>query len=377
MKSEIDTPALIVDLDVMERNIKDMARCARDAGVKLRPMTKTHKCPAISALQIAHGASGIQVAKLSEGEVMEAAGIRDLFISNEIIGAPKIERLIKLARRANVRAGIDSVEGARAMNEAALNAGVTLNVRIDVDTGLGRTGTLPGEPTLRLAREVSRMKGLHLEGIFTHEGIVYTATSRQMLEDLSVKAAKDMVDTAEMMREQGIPCEEVSLGSTNGAKITAKVPGVTEIRPGAYVFYDVMQWRWYGVCRMEDCAATAITTIISRPSSDRAICDAGDKSAGPDAAGFGTFRPPNVQPVMAVVKTLDGKVVDDAFFDSTIGEEYGLMKLSGSFQPKIGEKYELIPVHVCGLIMLHDQLTGVRGGEVECVWPISARGKFT
>jgi D-serine deaminase-like pyridoxal phosphate-dependent protein len=386
-KEELDTPALIVDLDILKRNITDMADFARAAGVKLRPMTKTHKCPAIAHLQLEAGATGIQVAKLSEGEVMEAAGIKDIFISNQIVGAQKINRLLRLARRAKIRIAVDSAENAREISKFAEAKGMRIDTLLDIDTGIKRTGVLPGKPALELANEVAKLPGLNLIGVYTHEGIVYRAKNKEELHEIATRAAHDMVETAELLRDNGVDIQEVSLGSTPGAKIVAKVKGVTEIRPGAYVFNDTQQYG-LGVCTEEDFAATVLTTIISVPADDRAICDAGSKAAGPDSCTFGAFTPPNTPPVEArrkdpttglgLVRTLDGEILWDIVFDSKIGEEYGLLRGERCRKLfKVGDKVEIIPIHCCGTVFLYDEIIGIRDNEVEAIWPISARGKVS
>jgi len=386
-KEEVDTPALIVDLEVLQKNIRDMAEFAKDARVKLRPMTKTHKCPAISHLQLEAGAAGIHVAKLSEGEVMEAAGIKDIFISNQVVGAQKIDRLLRLARRAKIRIAVDSVENAREISSLAEARGMKIDTLLDIDTGIKRTGVFPRGPALELAREVVKLPGLNLMGIYTHEGVVYRARNKEELQEVATRSARDMVETADLLRKNGIGIEEVSLGSTPGAKITAKVKGVTEIRPGAYVFNDTQQYG-LGICTEKDFAATVLMTVISVPAEDRAICDAGSKAAGPDSCTFGTFTPPNTPPIEArkkdpttglgLIRTLDGEILWDVIFDSKVGEEYGLLRSKRCRELfKVGDKVELIPIHCCGTVFLYDEIVGIRNDEVEVIWPISARGKVS
>lgn len=382
-KEEVDTPALIVNLEVLQKNIRDMAEFAKSAGVKLRPMTKTHKCPAISHLQLEAGATGIQVAKLSEGEVMEAAGVKNIFISNQVVGAQKIDRLLRLARRAKIRIAVDSVENAREISELAEARGMKIDTLLDIDTGIKRTGVLPKEPALELAKEVVKLSGLNLMGIYTHEGVVYRARSKEKLQEIGTRAARDMVETADLLRENGIGIEEVSLGSTPGAKITAKVKGVTEIRPGAYVFNDMQQLA-LGVYGEKDLALSLLTTVISVPTNDRAICDAGSKAAGPDSCAFGAFTPLGVMPRieqvsrLGLVRTLDGEILRDVIFDSRIGEEYGLLQAKNCHELfKVGDKIEIIPLHCCGMVFLHNEIVGIRNDEVEVIWPISARGKVS
>jgi len=382
-KEEVDTPSLIVNLEILQKNIVRMAEFAKTAGVKLRPMTKTHKCPAISHLQLKAGATGIQVAKLSEGEVMEAAGIKDIFISNQVVGTQKIDRLLRLARKAKIRIAVDGIENAGEISQLAEARGMKIDTLLDIDTGIKRTGVLPRGPALEPAKEIVKLPGLNLMGIYTHEGVVYRARSKEELQEIATRAARDMVETADSLRENGIGIEEVSLGSTPGAKITAKVKGVTEIRPGAYVFNDMQQLS-LGVCSEEDLALSLLTSVISIPADDRAICDAGSKAAGPDSCTFGAFTPSSVRPKidqvsrLGLVRTLDGEILRDVIFDSRIGEEYGLLQAKNCHELfKVGDKIEIIPLHCCGMVFLHDEIVGIRDDGVEVIWPISARGKVS
>ena len=380
-KKNLDTPCLTVDLDIMERNIRDMAQCAKNAGVILRPMIKTHKCPAIAHLQLEAPATvGIQTAKVGEAEVMEAAGIKGIFISNEIISESKVERLINLAKRGKISTSVDSVEGAKGLNAVARRHSLKLDVLIHVDTGNRRSGLLPGEPILKLAQEVIKLQNLSLKGIWTHEGHNYTGRTPEEVVSITEKAGEDMVETKKLLEKQlGMEVYN-SVGSTPGAKPLAKMPGIDEIRPGAYIFYDESQVSM-GVCERKDFALTILTTVFSRPSPDRAVCDAGSKGYYPPGEWLAFTReglqvdwplPPTGG---GVVRGLDGEVYEDVVFHRW-GEEYGMLKLYDPTRDlKIGDLIEIIPYHVCSTVNLYDELIGVRNGEVEAMWPIWARGK--
>lgn len=202
----LDTPALVVDLDRLEANIARWAAFAREAGVKLRPHAKTHKCVEIARRQIAAGAVGLTLAKIGEAEVMARAGVRDVFLAYEVVGGPKLPRLLSLARDVSVRVGVDSPEVAEPLAEAAARAGATLDVVLEVDTGLGRCGVAPGEPLLALARRVARLRGLRIAGIFTYRGY------RPDPEAAGREEGEIMVREAERLRKAGIPVDEVSVG---------------------------------------------------------------------------------------------------------------------------------------------------------------------
>ena len=276
IKEDLDTPAAIIDLDKMERNIAEMAEVMRQAGVKLRPHTKTHKTPAIAHRQLRAGAVGITVAKTGEAEVMAAGGIEDIFIAYPIIGASKWERLSMLNRQIRLRVSVDSIVGAQGMSDCFVRRGERIEVLMKVDTGLQRTGVLPGEPALRFARALSGMKGIHLAGIFTHEGHISRVALDQRKERIEEVGAM-MRETAERLRREGLEIEEVSLGSTPTARIACKLEGVTEERPGTYVYNDC-NTVVIGVVPPERCAVTVLCTVVSTPAPERAILDGGTKA---------------------------------------------------------------------------------------------------
>ncbi len=357
---DLDTPALVVDLDLLERNIARMAEIARDGGKSLRPHTKTHKTPEIAQLQVDSGASGLTVAKLGEAEVYAERGFTDIFIANEIVGAPKIERLVALAERCRVIVGVDSKEVARPISEAARARGLRVPVRIEIDTGLGRAGVRNQADAVELGKRISESAGLELEGIFTHEGYAYKVdeTARP---GLCAGWAKDMQGLREDLESVGLPIQSVSVGSTPTAPIMARQKGITELRPGVYVFGDVMQ-TGMGM-KLADCALSVLATVVSRPDSATAIVDAGTKALSGDRAAEGSKH---------------GTVIghEDVSFDWS-SEEHGHLDISQSrWQAAVGEKLRTIPYHACATVNMHDEIYAVRGETVEAVWKVAARGKL-
>ena len=276
-KKQLETPVLVVDLDKLENNIKKMADLSRQAGVRLRPHVKTHKTPAIAHKQLEAGAKGITVAKLGEAEVMAAAGIKDILIAYQIIGEKKIKRLLNLASYSKVKVAVDSAEGALPLSNAFYSAGKILDVFIEIDTGLGRCGALPMQPALNLAKKILELPGLKLKGLFTHEGHVTQVNSLDEAKNIAYQTQRSIVDTANLFQEVGIKLEEISVGSTPSIKVYGVAPGVTEIRPGTYVFYDASGVS-IGIVDEGECAATVLVTVISRPKPDKAIIDAGSKA---------------------------------------------------------------------------------------------------
>ncbi len=275
----VDTPALLIDLDVMERNIAAMASAAAEAGVRLRPHTKTHKCPEIARMQVDAGAAGITVAKLGEAEVMADAGLDDILVAYPIVGDAKLARLRALRDRARVRVSLDSAEVAGGVGSIG-SAGDPVEILVEVDTGHHRMGRPPGEPTAELVTEVARIEGVEVVGLISHGGHAYRAAGEE-LEAVARREAEDLAATAEACVRAGVEIREISVGATPTAAWVSGLAGVTESRPGTYVFQDVQQMR-LGVAREPDCAATVLATVVSRPWEDRFVLDAGSKSLSSD-----------------------------------------------------------------------------------------------
>lgn len=357
---DIDTPALLVDLDRLEANIARMSELAGKYGVNLRPHTKTHKCPEISQMQLAAGAAGITCAKLGEAEVMAAAGIDDILIANEIIGEPKFKRLIELNRNVKLCVAVDSRVGARMLNDALQAAGQTLDVVLEINCGQNRAGVLPGEQALDLARDIVPLPHLRLRGLMTHGGHSYHAKTEAEVKTIGIHEGTVMVETAELLRQNDIPVETVSVGSTPTAKYCASVDGVTEIRPGTYVFNDLTQTNLFA-CTLEECALSVLATVTSHPAAERVIVDAGKKALTSDEAvrhgshdGFG------------YIAEKDAPL-------ARLSEEHGVIESDADFA--IGEKVRIIPNHVCVVVNMFDEMAGIRNGQVENMFRIAGRGK--
>lgn len=362
MFPELDTPALLIDLDIMERNLREMAEAARAGGKKLRPHTKTHKSPWVAHRQLKHGATGITVAKLGEAEVMADAGIEDILIAYPIYGEAKLERLGRLIKRCReVRVSTDSVEVAEGYARLGRALGRDVQAYLEVDTGLGRCGHAPGEETRRVAREMAALTGVRLIGVMTHAGHGYTA-DRAARERVAREEGEMLVATARELRDQdGIEVREISTGSTPTARPGARVPGVTEIRPGTYVFNDAGQLA-IETATLETCAASILVTVVGRPAADRAIVDGGSKVFTSDMrAGAQTHGVVIGRPDLELFK---------------LSEEHGWMRLTDPGRElKIGERLRIIPNHICPCVNLQDEIYGTRAGEVEQVIPVLARGK--
>jgi D-serine deaminase-like pyridoxal phosphate-dependent protein len=361
-----DTPYLSIDGAKMQRNILKMSEMARMNGVALRPHVKTHKVPTIARKQIEAGAVGITVAKVSEAEVMADGGVSDIFVAYPLVTEVKIRRAISLKKnkRARLIVGVDSLEGARRLSAVANAEDQVLEVRLEVDTGLRRTG-IPYEGATALARSIESLSNLKLTGIYTYRGAVLDGKQTSELEEAGEEEGRLMASLADKMREQGIRVDDVSLGSTPTAEYSAKVEGVTEVRPGTYVFYDRMQVR-LGACSQEECAAEVVATVVSRPSRNLAVIDGGSKT-------FATDVQPGGQPLNLVGF---GEVVGrpEAVLER-LTEEHGMISLDRESDLRVGDTIRIIPNHVCSTVNLHDvvYLTDEDGNLEEV--PVAARGK--
>jgi D-serine deaminase-like pyridoxal phosphate-dependent protein len=356
---DLSTPSVLVDLDILERNVARMAARAREAGVRLRPHAKTHKCPEIARVQRAAGAWGLSVAKVGEAEVFADAGFDDLFVAFPVVGEDKGRRLLALADRSRVAVGVDSVEGAATLAGPFHGAGRTLDVLLKVDVGYGRVGVTPAR-ALEVARGVSGLRGLRLRGVFTHAGHGYLAETKGAVDEIAHLEGERLAAAAYGLRDAGFLVEEVSVGSTPTAPEAMRVAGVTECRPGNYVFHDATQVA-LGTCGLEDCALTILATVVSVPAPDRAVVDAGSKTLSSDS----------LRPLAGGY----GQVLGRASRIEKLSEEHGAIAVVAGESFRVGERVRILPNHSCVVANLHDRLVGVSGDQVEAVLNVSARGR--
>jgi D-serine deaminase-like pyridoxal phosphate-dependent protein len=329
---DLDTPALYVDVDVMENNIARMQERCREWGVDLRPHVKTHKIPEIARMQLDAGAIGITVAKLGEAEVLPGD---DVLVAYPLVEA-KLPRLRELAKTRRVRVAVDSVEVARGL------AGIQTLVEIDV--GVGRTGAQSPAQTVEIARACSDF-----------QGIFYWPS---WLDDAGFRAASIKVDAVlDALSAEGFETKIVSGGSTPGAAKTPLIPQTTEIRPGTYVFYDANSIE-LKACVEADCALRVLTTVVSTAVPGQCVIDAGSKTLSSDqTVGTGTF----------------GHFVGRQWTVRKLNEEHGYVEIDGP--ARIGEKVWLVPSHVCPTVNLHDEVWYGRDGRVDGSWKVAARGR--
>ncbi len=359
--SELDTPAVVVDLDVMERNLARMALYCRERGLSLRPHAKTHKIPELAQRQIESGAIGITVAKLGEAEVMVEAGVRDVLIAYPIAHPSKAHRLARLAERARIAVALDSEEALRTVADEVRGKGKKLGVLVEIDVGLRRCGVANEQEALTLARRISEPEGLEFRGLMFYPGhLMVEAKDRT---DLLAQVNPRLDRILETFGAAGIPLAVVSGGSTPTAFQSHLFHGVTEIRPGTYIFNDRNTLE-LGDVLLTDCALSVIVSVVSTAVRGRAIVDGGSKTYSSDRlltgerCGFGLI-----------------KEDPEAIFE-TMSEEHGHLDISHSTRGyRVGDRLTILPNHVCATINMHDEIYGIRGQEVETVWRVAARGK--
>jgi D-serine deaminase-like pyridoxal phosphate-dependent protein len=360
--SEIETPALLVDLDRMERNLARVAGYAKEHGLRLRPHSKTHKSIRIGRRQLESGAVGLTVAKVSEAEIMLEASPAGLLVAYPIVGRAKLERLMGVARKVRITVAIDSLIAAQQLSEAAHAVQVEIGVLAEFDAGLGRVGVAPGPALIELAEAIRRLPNLSFEGITFYPGHIKDLgeSGLRALEQLSKLTGAISAD----FRRAGIPLQIVSGGSTPTLYHSHRIEGLTEIRPGTYLYNDV-NTVLSGGCGLEDCAATILATVVSTARAGHMIIDGGSKT-------FSSDRP------VAGPDVTFGRVVEapGARFHK-MNEEHGFIDLAGAGREfALGDRVRVIPNHICVAVNLHEQAYGMRGDRVEEIWKIDARGKL-
>jgi D-serine deaminase-like pyridoxal phosphate-dependent protein len=346
--SELDTPVVTIDLDIVERNIATTERYFAEHKIRSRPHIKTHKLPILAHKQIAAGACGITVQKLGEAEVMAAAGIDDILVTYNILGPQKLERLTRLCRQAKMAVIADSETTIAGLSGAASADGVTIRVLVEMDTGGNRVGVQTPAEAVRLAETIARSPGLEFGGLMTYP--------------TSDRARTTFEETIQLLERVGLQAETRSGGgSPNRFRAHEWAPTVNEHRAGTYIYNDATLVLG-GNATWDDCAMRILATVVSRPTADRAIIDGGSKTFTNDhpcAEGYGHF----LEYPEAVM--------------SAQSEEHGHVDISKcSRKPEVGERVTVIPRHACGTTNLHDEVVAHRGGRVEAIWPVLARGKI-
>lgn len=345
---DLDTPAVLIDLDLAEANLRRAQSYADAHGLKLRPHIKTHKIPEFARLQVELGAGGITCQKLGEAEVMADAGIDDILLTFNLLGRAKLQRLVALARRIRLSVTLDNAVVASELDAAMREAGLVLPVLIECDTGAERCGVQTPEEAVELARLVGGLNGLRLEGLMT-----YPARGQVAVTDAWLTEAVTRLATA------GIEPRVVSTGGTPDLFRAHEVKAATEHRPGTYIYHDRDQAR--ASLGLDACAMRILATVVSRPTDGRAILDAGSKTLSSDLNGLEGYGLITEYPQAVLAR---------------FSEEHGHVDCSASnARPRIGERVTVIPNHACAVTNLHDVVYGVRGDRVERVLEVAARGR--
>ena len=360
----LDTPALLIDLDIVGRNLKGMQKKAEKYGVALRPHIKTHKIPELAQHQMRLGAIGVTVAKVSEAAVMAEGGIKDILIANQIVTEKKLNRLAALSKEVKISVGLDSIPAAEKLSSVFAASGLTIEYLMEINSGLNRCGVLPGRDAVELYQAIKVLPSLRFKGIFTHAGQVYAAGSLSEVVEISRHESKIMVETARALEEAGTSVDIVSVGSTPTMKVWQGREGVNEIRPGNYIFHDGIQIS-LGVATLEECALSIVATVISRPTKERAVIDGGSKAFSSDRGAHGKEMAPCFGLVLGKKATL-----------ARLSEEHGIMSLDPDEDLEIGDRVRLIPNHACAVVNLCDWAYGIRNGKVVEKFKIAARGKI-
>jgi len=348
---ELDTPVVLIDLDRVEANLKRAQDYADANGIKLRPHIKTHKLPQFTKRQMELGAIGITCQKIGEAEVMADAGVTDILLPYNILGEPKLKRLLALAKRTDLKVTADSTITIEGYSRTFAGTGITLPVLVECDTGGGRVGVQTPEAALALAQHIADSEGLRFAGLMTYPAKGLAAQANAWLEC-----------TTALLTDAGLSPEIVSTGGTPDIWRSGENRAATEYRPGTYIYLDRFQVQ-EGVGSFDDCALTVLATVVSRPTETRAILDTGSKALTSDTLGLQGFG--------YIVEYPDADI-------ASLSEEHGIVDLTRcQAKPTVGEMVRIIPNHVCPVSNLFDEVTLVRGNEVIETVPVVARGKVT
>jgi D-serine deaminase-like pyridoxal phosphate-dependent protein len=357
---EVDTPALVVDLDILERNLERMARAVADTGARLRPHAKSHKCPEIALKQIAAGAIGVCCQKVSEAEAMAEGGVDNIVVSNEVVGRPKLDRLAALSRKAWIAVCADDAGNIDEIAAAAGRAGTVLNVLVEIDVGAGRCGVPPGAPALVLAKRIAGHSGLRFCGLQAYQGRAQHLRAHDERRRAVAAAVEMTRQTVALLAADGLNCDIVGGAGTGTYAFEAASGVYNELQSGSYIFMDGDYGRNLGADGEAfsefDQSLFVFATVMSRPAPDRALVDAGLKAFAVDSGLPSVYGFEGVECVGA-------------------SDEHGLLAIKGDGAGfGIGDKVRLVPGHCDPTVNLYDWLVGIRRDTVECLWPVTARG---
>jgi D-serine deaminase-like pyridoxal phosphate-dependent protein len=349
---ELDTPQLLLDLDLLDTNLAYLQQACAKANKDLRVHFKSLKCGHLAKYLHAHGVAGFLCAKVNEAEVLVAAGLRDVFVANQIVGPVKLRRLAKLAQQAKIRVCVDDADNVREMGECAREAGVTLEVLVEVDVGMNRCGVDPGEATLTLARMIDAEESLRFVGLQGYDGHLQLLADREQKQTRCQEGLERLRETKELLERAGLAVEIVTGAGTGTWEWAAAHPAMTELQPGSFLLMDAA----YHAVRPEfACSLSIVATVISRRPAWY-VLDAGSKAISQD------FGKP-------IIKGHENERV------LKLAEEHTKVEDDGQ-GPRVGERRQVIPAHCCATMNLHRTVLAVRKGRVEAEWPVEASGRY-
>jgi len=359
--AQVDTPALLLDLDAFERNLARLTESLRGTSVRVRPHAKSHKCPEIALRQIARGAVGVCCQKVSEAEALVHGGVGDVLVANEVVGSRKLARLAELARQAHMSVCVDDASNVAELAQAVREAGVSLDVLVEVNVGANRCGVEAGEPALTLAGLIAKSPGLRFAGVHAYHGAAQHLRTPQERREAIAQAVSKVQATLRLLESNGLTAEVVT-GAGTGTYLLEAASGVyNEIQPGSYIFMDADYGRNLGddgkPTHVFEQSLFILATVMSHTVRTRAVVDAGLKAHSIDSG-------------MPLVMDVPGASYTKA------SDEHGVIELAGPGKLKLGQKVRLVPGHCDPTVNLYDWLVCCRGESVEAIWPISARGAF-
>ena len=373
---DLPTPQVLIDRRRAMRNVERVQQLASSAGLRLRPHAKTHKSPTVAAWQIDRGAVGICCAKVGEAEVFVDAGIGDIRLPYPV-NPSNAPRLIALMGRASISIIVDHLDVARAWSDAMQRAGRVLDVLIKVDVGFHRCGIDPESDALGFIQTVSGMAGLRLLGLLSHAGHGYHAASEADLACVAQREAATLTGLRDRAAGSGIALDEISVGATPTLRFSVRQPGITELRPGNYVYFDRTQLA-LGAATLDDCALTVLATVVSKPAPDRIILDCGSKTLTNDLAR-GIAKAEGYGAVLAGATDNGDRAreFDEALAVERLSEEHATVRVTGGTRLEPGDRVRLLPNHSCVVSNLVDVVRLVEGDEVVDTLPVAARGRIT
>ena len=367
LDSFIDTPSLVLDIDILKANVNELLKICHSHGVSLQPHAKTHRTPEIGLLQQELGCDGLCVAKVGEAEGFANAGVKKITVAYPVIGASKVERARVLSTSIDLTLAVDSVAGAKSIGEVFAAHSQVCSVLLIIDTGLGRDGVLPADAP-KIAQAINSVPGVKVVGVMTHEGTVYGAPDKVSMIAAAKKVSEMMVETSQAINSAGVEVSRVSMGSSASARVAATVTGVNQIRPGIFAFNDLGQIA-LGNATLQSCAVRILSTVVSRPTSTTAVIDAGSKSLSADLLPAKEHR--DEYPGHGMIIGKNGWIIE------RLSEEHGMLTWMGDGEPSsldIGEQIQIIPNHVCTTFSSLNESVVVSKGEVINRWRTFAPG---